>query len=148
MNRRRALLAIVAGGLAVGLMRGAQAAPRIEVYKSVTCGCCGDWIEHLRSSGFQVRTHDVADPSEYRKRYGFPEAFASCHTALVAGYAIEGHVPAREIRRLLAERPAAQGLAVPGMPAGSPGMEQGGRRDRYEVLLFQRDGRHATYARY
>ena len=120
----------------------------VEVYKSPTCGCCGDWIEHLRANGFEVRAHDVADPSEYRRRYGVPDAFASCHTAVVGGYAIEGHVPAREIKRLLAERPKARGLAVPGMPAGSPGMEQGGRRDPYEVLLFQRDGRHAIYARY
>ena len=120
----------------------------IDVYKGAACGCCGDWIKHLRSNGFEVRSHDVADTSEYRRRYGVPDAFASCHTALIGGYAIEGHVPAREIKRLLAERPKAQGLAVPGMPAGSPGMEQNGRRDPYDVLLFQRDGRNATYARY
>ena len=95
-----------------------------------------------------MKPQDVKDPEAYRARFGIPNALGGCHTAVVEGYAIEGHVPAREIRRLLAERPAAQGLAVPGMPAGSPGMEQGGRRDRYEVLLFQRDGRHATYARY
>jgi hypothetical protein len=120
----------------------------IEVYKGPACGCCGDWIKHLRANDFEVRVRDIADSGEYRKRYGVPDVFASCHTALAGGYAIEGHVPAREIRRLLAERPKAQGLAVPGMPAGSPGMEQDGRRDPYEVLLFQRDGRHTTYARY
>ena len=119
----------------------------VEVYKSSTCGCCGEWIKHLRASGFEVRAHDVPEPAEYRKRYGVPETFASCHTAVIGGYAVEGHVPVREIRRLLAERPNAQGLAVPGMPAGSPGME-GPKRDPYDVLLFHRDGRYTTYARY
>jgi len=134
---------------AVALLAGPAVAARdaVEVYKSATCGCCGDWIKHLRASGFEVRAHDVPDSGEYRRRYGVPGAFASCHTALVGGYAIEGHVPAREIRRLLAERPKAQGLAVPGMAAGSPGME-GPRSDPYEVLLFQRDGRYTAYARY
>ena len=144
MNRRRFLL-VPAALLPVPALAARDV---VEVYKSSTCGCCGDWIKHLRANGFDVRAHDVADSGEYRRRYGVPEVFASCHTALVGGYAIEGHVPAREIKRLLAERPKAQGLAVPGMPAGSPGMEQDGRRDPYDVLLFQRDGRHATYARY
>ena len=145
MKRRTFLAVSVVALLPLPALAAREA---IDVYKGPACGCCGDWIKHLRSSGFEVRAHDVADPSEYRRRYGVPEVFASCHTALVGGYAIEGHVPAREIKRLLAERPKAQGLAVPGMPVGSPGMEQGGRRDPYEVLLFQRDGRHATYARY
>lgn len=145
MNRRNFVAILAAGLLPV---RASAAADLVEVYKSATCGCCGDWVKHLLANGFEVRTHDVADPGEYRRRYGVPEAFVSCHTAVVRGYAIEGHVPAREIRRLLAERPRAQGLAVPGMPAGSPGMEQGGKREPYEVLLFQRDGRHAIYARY
>ena len=144
MNRRRFLLA----STALLPMPALAAREMVEVYKSPTCGCCGDWIKHLRSNGFEVRVHDVADSSAYRRRYGVPEAFASCHTAVIGGYAIEGHVPAREIKRLLAERPKAHGLAVPGMPIGSPGMEQDGRRDPYDVLLFQRDGRHATYARY
>ena len=136
--------------LAAALLPGPAPGARevIEVYKSPACGCCGEWIKHLRANGFEVRAHDVADSAEYRRRYGVPEAFASCHTARLGGYVIEGHVPAREIGRLLTERPRAQGLAVPGMPAGSPGMEQEGRRDRYEVLLFQRDGRHVIYARY
>lgn len=123
------------------------AADVVEVYKSSTCGCCGNWIKHLRANGFEVRAHDVTDSSEYRKRHGVPEALASCHTGLVGGYAIEGHVPAREIKRLLAEKPRAHGLAVPGMPAGSPGMEAP-KSDPYDVLLFQRDGRYAYYARY
>jgi len=144
MNRRRFFAAS-----AVALFAGRALAARdmIEVYKSSTCGCCGEWIKHVRANGFEVREHDVPDPGEYRRRYGVPGSFASCHTAVVGSYAIEGHVPAREIKRLLAERPKAQGLAVPGMAPGSPGME-GPRRDPYEVLLFQRDGRYATYANY
>jgi hypothetical protein len=146
LMKRRRFLAIVAVGL---VPVRAHAAPElVDVYKSASCGCCGDWVKHLRANGFDVRTHDIADPGEYRRRYGVPDALASCHTAIVRGYAIEGHVPAREIRRLLAGRPKAQGLAVPGMVVGSPGMEQGEKREPYEVLLFQRDGRYTTYARY
>jgi len=143
MNRRR-FLAASAALLPISALAARDV---VEVYKSPTCGCCGDWIKHLRSNGFEVRARDVADSGEYRRRYGVPEVFASCHTALVGGYAIEGHVPAREIKRLLAERPKAQGLAVPGMPAGSPGME-GPKSDPYDVLLFQSDGRYIYYARY
>ena len=145
MHRRKLLLALAAAALP-GSAVGARDV--IEVYKSPACGCCGDWIKHLRANGFDVRAHDVADSAEYRRRYGVPGIFASCHTARLGEYVVEGHVPAREIRRMLTERPKAHGLAVPGMPAGSPGMEQEGRRDHYEVLLFQRDGRHVVYARY
>ncbi|MBI2751900.1 MAG: DUF411 domain-containing protein [Betaproteobacteria bacterium] len=144
MKRRHFLAASAAILLPVSALAAGDV---IEVYKSATCGCCGDWIKHLRASGFEVRAHDVAETEEYRARYGVPEQYASCHTATVAGYAIEGHVPPKDIKRLLAERPKAQGLAVPGMPAGSPGME-GPKSDPYDVLLFQRDGRHAVYARY
>lgn len=126
----------------------AQAAgPIVEVYKSATCGCCKDWVEHLRANGFEVRAHDVADPAAYRARYGVPEALGSCHTAVVDGYAIEGHVPASDIKRLLAQRPKATGLSVPGMPLGSPGME-GPRADPYNVMLIDKAGRYSVYARY
>src|SRR5262245_37153182 len=121
--------------------------PVVEVFKNPTCGCCALWVDHLRASGFEVKVSDVRDPAAYRARFGVPTALGACHTATVAGYAIEGHVPAREIKRLLAERPKAAGLAVPGMPLGSPGME-GPRSDPYEVLLFQKDGRDSAYARY
>ena len=146
MRRRELLLGLAAATVLPVSALGASHV--IDVYKNPACGCCGEWIKHLRSNGFEVRPHDVADSAEYRQRYGVPQALASCHTGLIGGYAIEGHVPAREIKRLLTERPRAQGLAVPGMPIGSPGMEQDGRRDPYEVLLFQRDGRHIVYARY
>ena len=123
------------------------AAPVIEVYKSATCGCCTAWIDHLRANGFQVNAHDVDDPASYRAKYGVPDALGSCHTAVVDGYALEGHVPASEIRRLLAQRPKARGLSVPGMPLGSPGME-GPRADPYAVMLIGKDGSHSVYARY
>jgi hypothetical protein len=101
----------------------------------------------LRANGFRVKPEDVKDPERYRARYGIPDALGGCHTAVIEGYAIEGHVPAKEIKRLLAERPKARGLAVPGMPAGSPGME-GDRRVPYDVLLVLPDGSHSVYARY
>ncbi|ABM93456.1 DUF411 domain-containing protein [Methylibium petroleiphilum] len=124
--------------------------PLIDVWKSPTCGCCKDWIRHLEAHGFMVRAHDDGN-TDARARLGMPLRYGSCHTASVGGYAIEGHVPAREVRRLLRERPQAVGLAVPAMPIGSPGMdgpEYGGRRDPYEVLLVQRDGRSAVYQAY
>ena len=119
----------------------------IEVYKSATCGCCTEWVKHLQDNGFTVKAHDVANPSDYREKFGIPQELGSCHTGMVNGYAIEGHVPAREIRRLLAERPKARGLAVPAMPMGSPGME-GHRNDPYDVLLVQANGRRKVYQHY
>ena len=145
--QRRTLLQ---GALAALLLAaaGAQAAlPVIEVYKSASCGCCHLWVEHLRANGFTVKARDVANPTDYREKFGVPDELGSCHTGLVAGYALEGHVPAAEIKRLLAERPKAKGLAVPGMPLGSPGME-GPRQDPYDVLLIQADGRHKVYKHY
>lgn len=149
-RRRRAVLALLSAA-AAPLARAQGPLPAVEVYKSPTCGCCNDWIEHLRAHGFQVNGTDVPVPGVYRARLGLPERYGSCHTALIAGYVIEGHVPAREIKRLLAERPAALGLAVPGMPVGSPGMDgpaYGGRVDPYDVLLVRRDGSSAVFASY
>ena len=123
---------------------------RVEVWKGPTCGCCHDWIAHLEANGFSVLAHDDGN-DEARRRLGMPIRFGSCHTALIDGYAIEGHVPAREIKRLLAERPRAVGLAVPAMPIGSPGMDgpaYGGRRDPYDVLLVARDGQATVYQSY
>ncbi len=144
----------VLGVLAIGLPRwaGAQRAQAslIEVWKSPTCGCCKDWIAHVQASGFGVKVNETGNTAA-RARLGIAERFGSCHTAVVGGYAIEGHVPAADIRRLLAERPAAIGLAVPGMPIGSPGMdgpEYRGRRDAYDVLLLRADGTAAVFRRY
>jgi hypothetical protein len=112
----------------------------IEVVKTPTCGCCGAWIDHVRAAGFEVRVSDVEDVTPTARRLGVPDDLRSCHTSSIAGYAIEGHVPAADIRRLLQERPKAAGIAVPGMPMGSPGMEQGGMRDAFATMLFQADG--------
>ena len=122
----------------------------VDVWKSPTCGCCKDWVSHLESNGFKVRTHDEGN-TDARQRLGMPLRYGSCHTASIGGYVIEGHVPAREIRRLLKDRPAAIGLAVPAMPIGSPGMDgpaYGQRKDPYNVLLVAKDGSATAYQRY
>ncbi len=124
------------------------ASPKMSVYKTPTCGCCGKWVEHMKASGFDVEVTDVPSTAEYRRKYGVPEKLLSCHTAVVNGYAIEGHVPAADVQRLLKSRAKGKGLAVPGMPIGSPGMEQGPRRQAYSVLLFQSDGSVSEFQRY
>lgn len=124
--------------------------PLVEVWKSPTCGCCKDWIAHLQANGFKVQVFDSGNTA-MRGQLGMPSQFGSCHTARVGGYVVEGHVPARDIQRLLKERPAALGLAVPGMPIGSPGMDgaaYGHRQDPYEVLLVGRDARSSVYQAY
>lgn len=138
-------LLAAAGLLLLPLM--AKAA-EIEVYKSPTCGCCKKWIDHLEQSGFSVKAHDVKDVVQYKIRHGLSPDLGSCHTALVNGYVIEGHVPAADIRKLLKQKPKAAGLAVPGMPVGSPGMEMGNRRDSYDVLLFRKDGSREVFSSY
>lgn len=110
--------------------------PMVTVYKSPTCSCCAKWVEHLESDGFNVDVVTRENVMPIKEKLGVPAGMGSCHTALVDGYVIEGHVPAQDIHRLLKERPAASGLAVPGMPIGSPGMEMGKRRDPYHVYLF------------
>ena len=145
--KRRTMLAV---GLAAFAQAGLQArasAVRIQVFKNPTCGCCGEWVKHLEANGFAVSVSDVGN-AVARARLGIPARLGSCHTAEMDGYAIEGHVPAREIKRLLAERPSAKGLAVPGMPIGSPGMEQGARSDAYDVLLVRADGTVSVFAAY
>ena len=126
--------------------------PLVEIWKSPTCGCCGEWIKHLQANGFATTTHLVPDTAPVRRRVGFDEKHGSCHTALVGGYALEGHVPAREIKRLLKEKPAAVvGIAVPGMPLGAPGMDlpsYGGRKMPYDVVLVKRDGTSSVYQSY
>jgi hypothetical protein len=151
-SRRRAagLLVAVPAALAVCTRVAlAQGAPLVEVYKSATCGCCKDWITYLQANGFpNVKAFDTGNAKK-RAEVGMSLRYGSCHTALVDGYVIEGHVPAREIKRLLKERPKALGLAVPGMPLGSPGMEvDDGRVDRYDVLLVQKDETATVYASY
>lgn len=123
-------------------------APVIDVYKSPACGCCGKWEDHLKANGFKVRSHDTHDVASHKTRLGVPAGLGSCHTAEVNAYLVEGHVPAGDIKRLLREKPAARGIVVPAMPVGSPGMEQGKRQDRYDVLLVEPDGRTRIYSRY
>ncbi len=125
----------------------AQGAPKVEVYKNANCGCCGAWVEHMRESGFQVASHDVADVTVERKKLGMPDRLGSCHSAKIGGYVIEGHVPAADIRRLLKEKPSAIGLAVPGMVPGSPGMESP-KPMSYDTLLVARDGTTTVFARH
>ena len=147
--RRRLSIALLGAATApLALPRIAAAAlPPIEVWTGPSCGCCHEWVAHLRANGFEVTTHDGGN-SAARERLGMPVRYGSCHTGAIAGYAIEGHVPARDIRRLVDERPEAVGLAVPAMPRGSPGMEVGDIVDPYDVLLVQRDGTATVYQSY
>ena len=123
------------------------AGPAISVYKTRTCGCCAKWVDHLKANGFTPTVTDVPSTAEYRKKYGVPEQLLSCHTAVVEGYSVEGHVPAADIHRMLKTKPKAKGLAVPGMPLGSPGMEAA-RKDAYSVLLFKADGTTSVFQKY
>lgn len=140
-------LALITGLLAPTAWAG-SAAPVVDVYKSPTCGCCVNWIDHLKANGFTVRSHDTHDVARHKLRLGIPAGYDSCHTAEVGGYVIEGHVPASDIKRLLKEKPQARGLTVPGMPVGSPGMEQGGHKDPYEVILLDKRGAPRVYSRH
>jgi hypothetical protein len=156
MKRRTVLHAMLASAIGVPLAANSAAnaatnaaakSTVIDVYKTASCGCCEGWVQHLRDAGFTVKAHNVDDTSVYRTKYGIPEELGSCHTGVVSGYGIEGHVPAAEIKRLLAEKPKARGLTVPGMPVGSPGME-GSRKDAFDVLLVKADGSKLVYKHY
>jgi hypothetical protein len=118
--------------------------PVVHVYKSPTCGCCADWVTHIEAAGFKTEVQDMPDVTPIKQRAGLPQDLGSCHTALVGDYVVEGHVPASTMLRLLTEKPAIAGIAVPGMPMGSPGME-GPWKDDYDVIAFTRDGRRAVY---
>ena len=121
-------------------MKTASTDPVLEVYKSPTCGCCGAWVDHMKENGYDVVVHEQQNLQSIKEKAGILPGQGSCHTAFIDGYAIEGHVPAADVDRLLAERPDARGLTVPGMPVGSPGMEMGDRKDAYDVLLFDENG--------
>lgn len=147
-SRRELLLALSLLTLA-GLAQAA-APVEVQVWKEPTCGCCKDWVTHLEADGFKVFVN-MGGTKAARARLGVPQAMASCHTALVGGYAIEGHVPARDIKRLLREKPMAVGLAAPGMPIGSPGMDTPayvGKKDAYNVMLIAKDGGATVYQKY
>jgi hypothetical protein len=143
------LLGVMASSLVVtGARVLAEQVDQTEVlvYKTPTCGCCGKWVAHLRAAGFKVRTVDTEDLAPIRREWQLPPQLASCHTAKVGRYVIEGHVPAADIRRLLETRPRVDGLAVPGMPIGSPGMEQGSVVEPYDVLSFNAAGETRVFA--
>lgn len=137
---RRTAFGILAATLVVPLSFASAQAFEILVHKDPNCGCCAGWVRHVKNAGFTVTVEETADLQAVRRRLGVPDDLAACHTAEIAGYVIEGHVPASAIRRLLERRPTAVGLAVPGMPAGSPGME-GGTPQKYDVVLFGASGR-------
>jgi len=139
---RRSALAVLAVGLVVPTISASAQAPTITVHKDPNCGCCTGWVRHLKDAGFAVTVEETANLQAVRKRLGVPSDLAACHTAEIAGYVIEGHVPALAVRQLLEKRPVAVGLAVPGMPTGSPGME-GGTPRRYDVVLFGMSGRQS-----
>jgi hypothetical protein len=157
MWSRRAWLAAMGrtltGAAALGVMlprsaRGDEASP-LTVYKDPSCGCCTKWIEHLRASGLQPIVHDRTDMDTLKDGLGVPATLRSCHTAVAGKYVVEGHVPAADIKRLIKAAPKGIiGIAVPGMPAGSPGMEMGGRVDRYDVIAFSANGGTTTFARH
>jgi hypothetical protein len=145
MNRRQALIALSV--LPLAARAASSKTPTIVVNKSPSCGCCGAWVKHLEEAGFVTEVHNLDDLGPVKERVGVPYSMGSCHTAEIEGYFIEGHVPAADIKRLLSERPAAKGLTVPGMPAGSPGMEiPSGRVDKYQVFLVAKDGQTSVFA--
>src|SRR6266852_5448081 len=139
---RRSALALVAAFLVLQRSTAEAESPAILVHPDPHCSCCAGWVRHLKDAGFGVRVEETTNLRPVRKRLGVPADLAACHTAEVDGYVLEGHVPAAAVRRLLEQRPTAIGLAVPGMPAGSPGME-GGTPQRYDVVLFGPDGRQS-----
>ncbi|ANQ86112.1 DUF411 domain-containing protein [Azoarcus olearius] len=140
------LVALLAGaGVAVPVLAAGEA---VTMYKDPNCGCCGKWAEHMRSHGFSVK--EIATPrmGEVKREAGVPQVLGSCHTAKVGGYVVEGHVPAADVKRMLADKPQILGISAPGMPQGSPGMEGPYPADRYDVVSFDRDGKQAVFARH
>jgi hypothetical protein len=152
LNRRdwlKLTISAAAGAIVTrpGLLQ-ALAAPAMTVYKTPTCGCCGEWVKHVEAAGIKVTSHNLNDLGQIRSTLGVPPTLASCHTGVIEGYAVEGHVPADLILRMIREKPTGTLLAVPGMPVGSPGMEVGARKDPYDVILYDRKtGRSSVYAK-
>ena len=137
--------AIAAAAMFVGT---AAHAATMTVYKSPTCGCCAKWVEHVEKHGFEVKVVPTADMAAVKAKAGVPDALRSCHTTIVGGYVVEGHVPAADIKRLLAQKPRAKGIAVAGMPMGSPGMEHGHHREPYATMLIGKDGKASVFAKH
>ncbi|MGB3137184.1 MAG: DUF411 domain-containing protein [Nodosilinea sp.] len=152
MDRRRLINGLIASALSIAIALGiaapawAAGEPELMVYRSPTCRCCASWINHMKDAGFHVQDIVTGDMASIKAERGVPKAAASCHTAIAAGYIIEGHVPASDVQRLLSERPNLLGIAAPGMPVGSPGMEMGDRVDPFTVVSFTQSGETAAYA--
>ena len=145
--KRRAVLALLCAAPALRALAAPATNTAIHVFKNPECGCCGEWVKHLEAAGFSVKVTSVTDTAVMRKRFKMPDRFGSCHTAIIGEYVLEGHIPAADVTRLLSERPKALGLAVPGMPVGSPGMEVGPAQP-FDVLLVDRAGTGMIYSRY
>ncbi len=144
---RRQIFGVLATIAVTGLRPAAQQGTAVQVYKDATCGCCALWVEHLRKAGFTATVTDSEDMTAIKTKHGVPQRARSCHTALVGGYVVEGHVPAEDVQRLLKQRPAVAGLAVPGMPIGSPGMEVASMKPQpYDVLAFTKSGETSVFA--
>lgn len=145
MNRREVLVMLPL--IATAPLKVLAQGPKIEVYKDPSCGCCAVWVTHLEKAGFSATVSTADDMAAVKNKLGVPAALRSCHTGVVNGYAIEGHVPAADIQRLLKERPAVAGLAVPGMPIGSPGMEAPGMKPQpFDVIAFEKGGARRVFA--
>jgi hypothetical protein len=143
--KSRRLLTIIAP---LALLAAAEnaAAATLVVTKTAYCGCCKHWVEHMKKAGFTVEVREVEDMTPTARRLGVPDSLRSCHTSEIGGYVIEGHVPAADVKRLLATKPKATGIAVPGMVVGSPGMEQGDHKQPYQVVLFDKSGKTKVFA--
>ena len=147
MSRHLTLaLAILFGIAQSGCTQSEAKIPEVMVYKSATCGCCSKWVDHMKDAGFVVKTTNVSDVTVYKKKYGVPAGMGSCHTAVVGDYVVKGHVPADLVKKMLKEKPDIAGIAVPGMPVGSPGMEQGNHVDSYKIVTFDAEGKTSVYA--
>lgn len=146
MTQRFGMVLLAAVVSVSGAAAGQASKPVVQVFKSSTCGCCSLWAQHLQQNGFETRVTETDELASIKAEYGVPRRLQSCHTAVVDGYVIEGHVPAADVHRLLRERPAVRGLALPGMPIGSPGMEFGTTVQRYDVLTFDDQGRTSVFA--
>ena len=144
--KRRTILKFLAPLALLACAETAASAATLVVTKSASCGCCKHWVEHMKKAGFAVQVRVVDDVTPTARRLRVPDNLRSCHTSTIGGYVIEGHVPASDVRRLLATRPKAAGLAVPGMVVGSPGMDQGGQREPYQVVLFDKVGKTRVFA--
>ncbi|WP_331001617.1 DUF411 domain-containing protein [Methylicorpusculum oleiharenae] len=146
MNRK--LLALVMPLSIIFQSAIAENTKEILVYRSPTCSCCGKWLEHLKQNNFEVKDIVTEDMDQVKAKLGVPKQLASCHTAVIDGYVVEGHVPAADIEKMLKDKPRIAGISVPGMPMGTPGMEMGGRKDPYQVISFDKDNNQQIYNSY